>query len=106
MGDKNKRAARELASLYSIGTLAGALIGRLTLDRRVDDATGLARLLTEQNMVDQVDEDLAVRLAQDNRAAVLADALLGRLTNDGRGSKCPLPQCPVRGLRHRQRRTA
>ncbi len=77
--------AAMLALEYDTAMLAGALVGRLALDRRVDDANQLACLLTATNIGRGLsDLDTPIALAHAFDATTLAAALVGRLSLDGR----------------------
>ena len=92
-----------LALDYDTAMLAGALVGRLGLDRRVDDANKLACLLTATNigrgLSDLDTPEIALAHAFD--ATTLAAALVGRLSLDGRMERREQARPSLRGDQHR-----
>ena len=83
--EKDRARAEALARDHRVETLAGALCGRLALDRREHDAADLARLFTEVDMASaDIDVDKAVAVAHLEKATPIAAGLVLRLLSEGR----------------------
>lgn len=85
-GDRTR--AERLALDCGVPTLAGALCGRLALDRREEDSVQLARLFTEVGLAADaacdIDVDATVLIAHREGATALAAGLVLRLLAEGR----------------------
>jgi len=82
--EKARARAEDLAQDHRVESLAGALCGRLALDRREADSVDLARLFTEVDMAGDIDIDKTVLLAHLEETTVIAAGLILRLFNEGR----------------------